>query len=45
MKEKEYLDLVKKLGINELAAKNHFKLDKDAALKQVEEVAKFMGLI
>ena len=45
LKKEELIELSKKLGMNQDAVQNHFKVDPKAAEKQIVEAAKFMGFI
>ena len=45
MKKEELIELSKKLGMNQKAVENHFKLDAKAAEKTITDAATFMGFI
>ena len=45
MKKEELIELSKKLGMNQNAVENHFKVDAVSAEKQIVEAATFMGYI
>lgn len=45
LKKEDLIELSKKLGMNQNAVQNHFKIDSEAAEKQIIDAAKFIGLL